>query len=187
MLTPVIEQHRRGSKHLSWLRELKLDSPFSLQLERRIRIRSVNAALPRSPPSSLADIGTLHLSNIAFHRFEDLLRLVAEFPHVHEVRGQKITWADKPESRPPQSKGRMLSSVTMTECTNNWASVWMMTGPTWPRPSFIYRTYEEHMFKPNEMDTIIGVCRAIADGVNGETQPSAATIVRNLTYPSTNG
>lgn len=181
-LDRILECRRAGlGFKRGWLLELKLDSPFPEELTRGFRVRSINATLPKSPPASLARYGSVELRNIHFHTLGDLMRLVAEMPNLSQLRGHKLVWEDNPRTRPPQRTARALRTVILTDCSNRWAPMWLMTGPTWPRPALGYIS-QEYMLHARENGVACKICRSIAEGLDIIEWPQAALVLQNRTY-----
>lgn len=92
-------------------------------------LRSIHSAVPRSLPATFsARIVCLALSDIHFRCLTDAIRLVGEMPDMRHLQCKRLTW-DSVSLSPPRrrsTKGYLAVEVSMTECKDNAACVWLL-------------------------------------------------------------
>ncbi|PSR72657.1 hypothetical protein PHLCEN_2v11465 [Hermanssonia centrifuga] len=117
---------------LRLLPKLSLDTegPIYLLLNSTAAIRSIHGAMPRSHPSFSSHISFIKLVNARFNSFTDLLHLVDEVPSLRELYCKSLTWPASPDTPPvvPRRIPLHLYYVEMNQCTDNSASVRVLTG-----------------------------------------------------------
>ncbi|KAF7797876.1 hypothetical protein EIP86_009082 [Pleurotus ostreatoroseus] len=107
------------------LSPLRDGCPFELWLagplpSRWKSFRSIHQAFPLPLPRNCSrNICTLHLRNIFFRRFTDLVALVVELPDLEKFQCEKVSWGllppALPQRRPTTSRNR-LQEWEMKEC-----------------------------------------------------------------------
>lgn len=144
-MTKVPWAHRLYTKldrfeHLERLyHEIKAETHFFVPDPIAYTVRSVHEGLPRSLPSLYFRCTALHVNNIRFLDFTDLLNLVGEMS-CEEVDLVEVSWltSPKPESLPPllrKFKRTTQSRVRAYACTNAepWRMFWFCVTTKEPR------------------------------------------------------
>lgn len=128
-------------------------------------MRSMHNLLPRAYPDFSAGVWHLVLTDIHFRAFNDLIHIVGEMRDLTHLACTRVTWDQPPTLMLPLRRLLLTSlfDVEMSECTHNWAALWLAAG--YKRKFKMWRNNLTARlpisFDPQELDCICAMGRSM--------------------------
>ncbi|PSR97729.1 hypothetical protein PHLCEN_2v4271, partial [Hermanssonia centrifuga] len=128
---------------------------------RQSTVRSIHALLPRVCPGFSSNLHHLHLRDIHFKDFADLVCLVGELPTIMDVHCHRLSWDTHSTTRISRRRSPDLAQVTVSECPQSWLAIWIHIGPQRVPPSVDQHEKRAYNLFPDEQIAAVAVTQAI--------------------------
>ena len=93
-----------------------------------LRIRSLHYAIPRQIPGLFLRCSELHITDLHFRSFLDLIELIGKMKGLVILRCQNLTWEEPPRAAAPELRRRrrfLVEHILLENCSKHWPFLWL--------------------------------------------------------------